>query len=132
MASIARKPTNFYVNVDGSINHLTWDKVLFDIDETMPHYINVLAYYVYATANPNGSDFGNPVAIINTDDPYSDKDIFWTDYSGGNKIYKVCPLTSEGIGQCSVSYGIVNAGEITTPEPGLWDLGLWDSSLWGF
>lgn len=125
----ARKPKNFFVTVQGGTNYLTWDKVLQDI-AVPPNYIDTLGYYVYSTENPNGNDF-QQMAFINTGDPYADKDIFYVDYVGGNKLYKVCPVTSEGIGECTISYGIISEGEITTPTSGLYDLGKWDACLWG-
>ena len=123
-------PTNFFVNIKGSSAILVWDKV---IKNEARNYIDVVGYFVYRTANPNGIGWENPYGYVETDDPYADTDVFFMDFAvDGDYLYKVC-ATEDGItiGLCAEGHGIVGDGQINTPKVALWDVGGWDVSLWG-
>jgi len=124
-----KKPENFYINRSGSAAILVWDKVVKDIDQ---NYTNIVGYYVYKTANPNGIEWGNPIYFVETPDNFVDPDVFYIDYAPENVLYRVCAYDGIEIGECAISYGIISEGDITTiPEPCRWDVGLWDVCLWG-
>lgn len=128
--AILQAPAGVYVNYNGNIAHVVWDRVKKDV-ELNP--ATVTAYYIYKTSNPNASGFGSPIAIVNTTDPYGEIDTFYTDYNiQGEYIYRICPFDGVDLGNCSLGFGVSNdSTETFTPEFARWDEGLWDLGYWG-
>lgn len=124
--SAPNKPTNFYVNRNGSMAILKWDKVLKDTDQ---NYIAVDGYYVSSTANPNGAGWVAEGTVI-TNDNFMDKDVFFIKYTSDNLLFRVCPFIGSVIGECATSIGIVSVGNTPIPAGGLWNIGGWDIDIW--
>jgi len=128
--ALPQAPRNLYANRNDNYTVVKWDKVIKDKSDP-PQYTAIIAYYVYKTANPNGTNWELQPKII-TDDEFVDKDVFWIDFNPGNYLYRVCAENSTGIGDCAVTYGSIgNPDEIVTVLPCRWDVGKFDVCVWG-
>ena|SRR5271157_973563 len=138
-AQIPLAPTGLFVNIEQEIAYLVWEKVERDINH---NYLSpaVVGYFVFRTANPNGTSYGSPIGFVNTLDEYSLVDVFFIDFAGNaNYIYQICP-TMDGVtitGDCIEGIGIVGPSQPTIPllppisQTLIWDVGIFDINLWG-
>jgi hypothetical protein len=133
--AVGQSPQNLRIIRENSVNYIVWDPVKKDITNAD---INIIGYYVFKTFNPNETAF-TPLALVSTQNPYSETDVMYIDYSSSeDALYKVCPFDGIDIGQCSTSFGVAGDGtgdEPVIPRPAIWDspldLDLWDLGLWG-
>ena len=129
--ALPKAPKNFYVNRRSDISVLVWDKVIKDVEQ---NYTNVIAYHVYRTANPARREW-EKLHVIITPDSFGDIDTFFIDFDPGNFLYRVCPENSEGIGNCAVSYGLVQVipdEEVEVDNYLIWNdpTRKWNQKLW--
>lgn len=126
--SIPKAPQNVFVNLTNNYAIIVWDKVIKDIDN---NYTKILAYYIYKTDNPSKREWTLLKKIVSKDE-FDEVDTFYIDFSAKNQnyLYKICAENDEGVGLCSVSYGVISSGEILEFSCAKWDFGKFDENFW--